>query len=72
MSPDEEQELRKKISGWVKDGKDSAKMRKDRNHGIIQIGLAAMALVKSEKMDLQDLLSELPESKRKVVLRLFD
>lgn len=72
MTPDEEQEQRKRIAGWVREGKDSTKARKDRNHGIIQIGLAAMALVKAGELNLDELLKELPENKKKVVQLLFD
>lgn len=71
MKPSEE-ELRARISGWVKEGKSVAKSRKQRNHALINLGLAAVASIQKGEKELEDFLRFVPEAKHQIIRELVE
>ncbi len=67
MTPEEEQEQRVKITGWVEEGRKAGRERKERNHALIQLGLASLAMIRAGQLDAERVLEHVIISKKPVV-----
>lgn len=63
-----EVELQKKqIAEWVKEGSTAGKNRKERNHALIQMGLAVQAMVEKKEIDPKSVLRHVIINKQELV-----
>ena len=67
MNHSEREEQRARIAGWVKEGKDATKARKERNHALILLGVAALKSVTEGERDLIDFLRHIEDGKHDLI-----
>lgn len=70
MPESDRQEQRDRIAGWVREGKQVELKRKERNHALIHLGLAVLAVTQKGGIEIESLLPHIPENKHDLIRRV--
>jgi len=69
MASLDKQGQRERIARWVREGRDAERSRKERNHVLIHLGIAAMRMVKSGERELVDFLRHIDDTGKHGLVR---